>query len=100
MTFRDYMIKSITARGMFKFQAINVFNEYIKSNSNISMSGKWDDNVEDYPEQMQHILWISVRQFTYRWIEKNLPKAWYKPMFQYTEAELKRIVKSRKLIAN
>lgn len=97
MTFRESMIKAMTTRGMFESQAIEIMNLYIYSDMSVSMSGRWDDDAIAYPDQMQFVLWIGVKHFAFRWIEDNLPEAWFKPMFQYSDEELSKKVREKKL---
>lgn len=41
----------------------------------------WDDTVDGYPPQLLAVLWLGVRRAAVDWIDENLPKAWYRPMF-------------------
>jgi len=95
MTFREAMVKAMTSRGMFQTQAMDVIGNYIEENINDSMLGRWNDDVSAYPDNLQTVLWLSVKDYAHEWIKANAPEAWFRPMFQYSEAELKQMMNQR-----
>ena len=73
----------MVSRGMFQSQAEEIFAivkdeiEELVPDYNFT----WDRPAEEYPEAMYNILWITVKSEALKWIEKNKPMAWFKPMF-------------------
>ncbi len=47
----------------------------------IDMKERWGDAVEDYPPVMVNVLWVSVKHIAVEWIDRELPEAWFRPMF-------------------
>ena len=92
MTFREAMIQEMTKRGMFLQQAEQVIDKEIAENKNESMEGRWFENIHAYPEGLVNVVWVGVKQSAYEWIEENAPMAWFKPMFQYTDKELQKMI--------
>lgn len=82
MTFKESMTYTLTNMGMFDSHADEVLKEYMEDESAEPMAGRWDDDVKSYPQNMQATVWIGVKHFAAGWIERNLPQAWYRPMFQ------------------
>lgn len=42
----------------------------------------WDAPAKDYPDAIYRVLYVKhVKPIAYKWINDNLPMAWYKPMF-------------------
>jgi hypothetical protein len=80
MTFKEFVIKYLFDNGMFQDQAQQVFDAMSKDESNAAMD-RWDDDIEDYPEQMRAVVILLARQAAVKWIDANLPMAWYRPMF-------------------
>jgi len=79
MTFKEALIKHLADNGMFPDQADSVFAQY--SADNDSMVGRWNDEIEGYPDIMLNVLVMGINSEAVRWIDKCLPKAWYRPMF-------------------
>lgn len=98
MNFRESMINAMTSRGMFESQAIEVIDTYITSNEddNNPMMDRWDEDVAGYPEVMSNILWMGVKEYAAKWISENAPQAWFRPMFQFSEAELTEMMNKEK----
>jgi hypothetical protein len=89
------MIKAMTSRGMFPSQANEVIEKYIALRKDESMLSRWNDEVSAYPEPLQSILWMGVKDYAAKWIEENAPEAWFRPMFQYSDVELTQMMKVR-----
>jgi hypothetical protein len=95
MTFRNVMVKAMTSRGMFLSQAEEVISKYIESNEGNPMMDRWHEDVIGYPEALQNILWMGVKEYAANWIANNAPEAWFRPMFEYSEAELTQMMQNR-----
>lgn len=87
-TIRDFCVQYCTQRGMFDSQAEAVVEQMMADPALESMAGRWDDRVSDYPQPMLAVLVMSLRSNAVSWIEENLPKAWYKPMFDGTAEQM------------
>lgn len=81
MTFEEIMRKNLKNRGMCDTQINEIMVAVKTAEENQSMLNRWCDNVSDYPDMMANVVWISVKRHALEWIEKNLPLAWFKPMF-------------------
>ena len=79
MTIKEYLSKALEDRGMFPHQAVEVVAGVVEATT--EMAGRWDDDTEGYPPQMLAVLWYSVDRAALKWIDENLPKAWFRPMF-------------------
>lgn len=88
MTFKNVMIQEMIDRGMFESQAQEIMDLYVNDPRNLIEVHIWDDYANDYPNTMKNVLWIGVKEFAFQWIKDNLPEAWFRPMFEFTEQEL------------
>ena len=73
---KNYLISN----GMSENQAESVISETKKE-----MKGtfnNWDSNIDSYSSQLQGLIKISVKQTALKWLNKNKPFAWFKPMFE------------------
>jgi len=81
MTFKEWLIGLLIKHGMWPKDANTVF-EVIKADpANKSMSQRWGDSVEDYPDAIKTVLWIDAKQNALEWIDTNQPQAFYRSMF-------------------
>jgi hypothetical protein len=42
----------------------------------------WSSPLDGYPEMVTKMAWVVVKGNALKWIDANLPKAWYRPMFE------------------
>jgi hypothetical protein len=68
--------------GMFPDQAKTVMDGFIQDPASEAMVNRWDDDMSGYPDMMFNILWVSLKDYAYKWLDENLPNAWFKPMFK------------------
>ena len=66
---------------MFDNMATDVLEKFKLDEMNESMDGRWEDKASDYPDVLNSVLILSLNAFTLKWIEENMPLAWFKPMF-------------------
>ena len=68
--------------GMFPQQAQAVI-DMAKARPDLfpDMERRWADRAEDYPTSLIAVLWLGIKGLAVEWIDANLPKAWYRPMF-------------------
>ena len=45
------------------------------------MKNRWGDDINDYPNPLVAVIWVTTKNIALEWIDENLPKAWYRPMF-------------------
>lgn len=84
MTFRKWAVDYCYKRGMFEAQAEAVVAQII-ADPDDTMRGRWDDAIEGYPPQMLAVLSIVINHAACKWIDENMPKAWYRAMFDVAQ---------------
>ena len=67
------------ANGMIEDDAAHIMKTVIESDT--SMRDRWGDSIYSYDEKMVDLIWWGVKQHALRWIDKNIPQAWFRPMF-------------------
>jgi hypothetical protein len=87
MSFKTIAIDHMVNNGMWPDQAEKVFQEIKNDEANESMKGRWDDPQWQYPESMTAIVIMITNSAAVKWIDENLPKAWFRPMFTGEEKE-------------
>jgi hypothetical protein len=80
VTFKETLIKHLTDNGMFPDQANAVFDQY-SNDAGKPMAGRWNKPTASEPNTVLAVLILSINDEAVRWIDENLPKAWYRPMF-------------------
>ncbi len=81
MTFKEFVLKYLTDNGMFPDQAEAVFENLKNDSASEPMQGRWNDNVEGYPSIIKIGILLPLNKLALEWIDKNKPKAWFRPMF-------------------
>ena len=79
MTIKEFVISECVSRGMFEDQAEEVFQKLFKVHP--EMEGRWDEPIEAYPKTMLASIRVSVVSEGKKWIEKNVPQAFYRKLF-------------------
>ncbi len=79
-TVRDYIVKRFTEMGMSKEQVDHAI-EYCKQNCETDI----DFEAQRYQGFLMSILFATVKGYALDWINKNIPQAWFKPMFETTK---------------
>lgn len=81
MTLKSAVIKKLVSNGMFEQQAKEVMilaeptlNE-IRNEHGVNFEN-------EYPPMIVSLVFLQVKPIALRWIERNAPKAWFKPMFE------------------
>jgi hypothetical protein len=80
MTVQVEMTNYLIGNGMSQNQAASVIVETKKE-----MSGtfnNWDSQIEAYSNELQNLIKLSVKQTALKWLNKNKPMAWFKPIFE------------------
>lgn len=81
MTFEQYMRNALFERGMLEPWIDQVMERTKADPANEAMD-RWTDQVEGYPDQFAAFIWYSTKRHALQWIDENLPRAWFRPMFE------------------
>ena len=81
MNIKDDLKKFLCDNGLFEDMADQVMESIIGDPANEAMQGRWEESIEFYPSQLIEVLRDSAKYHALRWIDSNLPKAWFRPMF-------------------
>ncbi len=83
MTTREKLEQMLYNMGMFENQAKQVIDEAIPELEKMAGDYKitFERPASEYPEMLFNIWFITVKKVAKIWIEKNIPMAWFKPMF-------------------
>lgn len=82
MTVEQTLLKYLTDRGMSDNQAKEVLADYLKSvskDTNYQITLSSDSGA--YPQAVYNAFFSGLNHQAIQWIEKNIPLAWFKPMF-------------------
>lgn len=84
MTTKEKMKKMLTDKGMSDSQADAVLKEAIPKIESLNPDYRitWDRSASEYPDMIYDAMWPLLRAAAREWIEKNLPEAWFRPMFE------------------
>jgi hypothetical protein len=84
MTVREKLENLLISNGMSENQASEVMNIAIpKLNDIVNGYGiKFNGDANDYPNEIYNALYFGIKPIALEWIEKYIPMAWFKPMFQ------------------
>ena len=84
MNTRERIENMLIENGMFKQQAVKVMEKAIpKLNSIVeNYDITWNGSASEYPDVIYNILYNAVKPIALKWINDNIPMAWYKPMFE------------------
>jgi hypothetical protein len=82
MTFQDFAHEHLFNNGMFENDVQKVI-EAAKEDDVLkdTMAGRWHDNMDDYPISMQSVFVVSLNNVVTKYIDENMPKAWFRPIF-------------------
>jgi hypothetical protein len=79
MTIQQRLIDFLTHRGMFEAQANAVWVQFATEHS--EDESRFREPWDSYDATMQSLWLIAIRQAGLKWIDANLPRAWFRPMF-------------------
>ena len=82
-TVREKLEHMLTERGMFDSQAKSVIDMAIPTLNNLVVGYviTYNSPSTDYTTTMYNIWFNSIRPIALKWIDDNVPQAWYRPMF-------------------
>ena len=83
MTTKEKLIEMCVSRGMFEKQAREVVELAIPKIDKLANGYKttWDRPSTEYPDVLYGVMFFTVARTALDWIDKNLPEAWFRPMF-------------------
>ena len=84
MTVKRRLESSLENMGMFTSQAEEVIKLAIPELNKVipDYSITWDSPYTDYPDTLYMVMMVTIKPIALKWIEKNAPEAWFKPMFE------------------
>lgn len=80
-TFKEALIEDLTSSGFSADQALEVFNQLTERPEQVSMRGRWNEDHTGYPASIFSILLVAIRHIAFEYIKRNMPNAWFRPMF-------------------
>lgn len=83
MTTKEKLKKFLTDNGMFEEQADAVLEVAIPQIEALvpDYSFTWERPANEYPPVLYAVMLSIVKEEAVKWIDANLPMAWYRPMF-------------------
>jgi hypothetical protein len=88
MTTKEKLISMLVEKGMFEQQAQKVMEVAIPEIEKKFNEGKenaykftWNRPAEEYPTPIYATLFISIKPIALKWIDDNIPNAWFREMF-------------------
>ena len=78
LTIRGQLQKKLYEIGMFPEQTSEVLDD-MEINMP-EMKGRWTEGFAYYPEPMRLVLLLTAKSYALKWVDANLPLAWYKPL--------------------
>jgi hypothetical protein len=86
MTTQEKFRQMITSKGMFESQADKVMEEFkvemAKTMPHYRVT--WDRPASEYPDAFYTSAGLLLNQVATKWIDANIPQAWFRPMFAGT----------------
>ena len=84
MTTREKLENMLVNNGMFESQAKEVMEIAIPELNSLVKDYQitFDRPAMEYPTAVYNVLFLAIKPIALKWIEANVPMAWYKPMFQ------------------
>lgn len=81
MTFEEKIKDLLVSHGMFESQAEKVIAEAKTDDVLDSFKSRWNETLDAYPEVMLNVVWTGVKSVALKWIDSNIPQAWYRDVF-------------------
>ena len=78
LTIRGQLQKKLYEIGMFPEQTSEVLDNMEAKMP--EMQGRWQESFANYPEPMRLVLLLTAKSYALKWVDANLPLAWYKPL--------------------
>lgn len=81
MNFIEKLERDLEANGMFPDQVQAVMVLFMEDNNKTSMGQRVYEDVNNYPEMIYNILWLTCKTFALKYIDETCPKAWFRAAF-------------------
>ena len=82
-TFEQWALRYMTDRGVWDDDASKILAGIKADKTSQPMASRWNDLVVDTrPDVMLPVLAMKIDRAVLAWCEKNMPEAWFKPMFE------------------
>ena len=89
VSFEHAVTDWLVNNGMSPEQAAQVIAKAKEHKPLESFKNRWKDDTTSYPPMMMKVVLLGVKQVAIKWIDENLPGAWYRPLFLDSVPELK-----------
>lgn len=80
LTVKERMIKKLIEEGLWDEDAVTILDEYIADFEGVR-DVQWNSPSVGYPAVAYSAMWISLKPYVLRWIDKNAPRAFYRETF-------------------
>lgn len=82
-TIKQKLTRILMEKGMSGTQANEVIDLAMPKMNNLveDYSIDFSDSSDAYPDVLYRVLFVTIKPIALKWIEDNIPMAWFKPMF-------------------
>jgi hypothetical protein len=80
-TLRGSLQHRLYSCGLFENQVLAIWPLFEADPISKAMSGRWGDDVSDYPPFMANISWAGLCTVVDEWLATNAPRHWARPVF-------------------
>ncbi len=84
MTLYEWAFEFCKERGMTEKEAFAVVEKAMLHPAAEGVRERWGESYDDYPEPMRKLLTKAICESALDWIQKENPKAFFKPLFDGT----------------
>jgi len=83
MDTRAKFAQMLTDRGMFESQADKVMEQFVPEFDEVNAGYRvtWERPASEYPDAFYAVGFMYLKKTALRWIDENLPQAWFRVMF-------------------
>jgi hypothetical protein len=86
LTYMQWMKAELAANGLFDSQVEEVVplivNDPLFART---MTDRWNDSMDGYPEMMKRVLWLSICHIVLAYIDRTCPQAWFRAIFDLSD---------------
>ena len=81
MTVEQFLLGHLTSSGMFESQATATLQLLKDEPNDRALAEVLGKSVDDYPTAFKAVAIMTVNRHAVRYIDRNCPQAWFRPMF-------------------
>jgi len=85
MTTKEKFVEFCIERGMSENQAEQVVNLAMTEIDKDECRTTWNRPAGEYPNEFYAVAFLILPRIALNWIEKNIPTAWYRPLFDLND---------------